>query len=295
MGGVVNLVSDNGGGRPHGEFLAEGGGLGMMRGLGKAAGGAFNNRLVYSGGLTHINVTRGLDDLSPYRNTSGQGFLKYFLAPGISLGGTALVSDAFTRLADSPYVAYEMEGSLPPSGVVQGVPLSDSQALRIEQGLPWQPGNATYVPGLNDGDNNRVASFRNFATVFSHQLRPALSYRVSYQLVDTHRRFDDGPGGVRWEPLVSSHSAYDGRIQILQGRADWQAGRHQLFSGGYEYEDESYDNLNTDEHPGSRDADVQPVRDPPAEPLRFHAGSDRPFEPEPDDRAFRTDAGLPAE
>ena len=249
IGGVVNVVSDEGGGRPRGEVLAEGGGLGMARGLAKVAGGARGNRLLYSGGVTHLNVTKGLDGVNPYRNTSGQGFVKYFLRPGVALSGRALLSNARTRLLDSPYVAPELAGNLPASGVVQGVPLPDDQVRRIEQGLEFAPGNATYVPSLNDGDSNRVASFRNLAAVLTHQVGPRFSYRASYQFLDTGRRFYDGPGGKRFEPRFNSRSRFDGRIHVAQGRADWQAGEHNLVSGGYEYESESYDNRNTDEDP----------------------------------------------
>src|SRR5262249_32891801 len=39
IGGVVNVVTDTGAGPLHGEIRAEGGGLGMMRGLAKITGG----------------------------------------------------------------------------------------------------------------------------------------------------------------------------------------------------------------------------------------------------------------
>ncbi len=249
IGGVVNYVTDHGGGKPHGEFSAEGGGLGTVRGLGKVSGGALDNRLLYSGGITHFNVTGGLDGVNPYRNTSGQGFLRYSFAPGVSLSGRAILGDVYKRLSDSPYVDPLLESNLPVSGIATGVPLPDGQVRLIEQGRPWEPGNATYVTSLNDGDFNRAGSFANIAAIFTHQVSPGISYRGSYQFLDTDRRFDDGPAGVRFEPMFNNRSTFDGRVHLAQARGDLQAGRHQLISGGYEFEDESYRNFNSDENP----------------------------------------------
>jgi len=51
IGGVVNIVTDDGGGRTRGSVLAEGGSLGTMRGRAQVAGGGLNDRLQYSAGL----------------------------------------------------------------------------------------------------------------------------------------------------------------------------------------------------------------------------------------------------
>jgi iron complex outermembrane receptor protein len=259
-GGVVNLVSDQGGGKAHGEALAEGGGLGLFRGLLRAGGGALGDRLVYSGGVTHLNVTGGLDGVNPYRNTSGQGFVKYRFAPGIAWSGRAFLSDAFAQVGDPPYVAPELEANLPAKGVVPGRPLPDGQVARIEQGLPFESGQATYVPGLNDPDSRRAGAFSNVATTFSQQLRPSLSWQASYQFLDTGRRYDDGPGGSRWEPLWNNSAQYDGRVHIAQARAGWQIGRHNLVTGGYEFESEEYDNRNLDQAPGAPAANRANIR-----------------------------------
>ena len=249
IAGVVNVVTDQGGGEPHGEVLAEGGGLGMMRGLARAAGGAFGNWLQYSGGVSHINVTEGLDSANPYRNTSAHGYTRYFFTPSASLSGRALVSDAWVRLADAPFVSPAVQANHPASGIVPGVPLPDSQVRLLEQGSPYQAGRATFVPSINDPDYSGSNSSYNLASIFSHQASPALSYRAAYQFLDSNRRFNDGPGGQQWEPLYNNESTFDGRIHLLQGRADIRAGRYNLISGGYEFEDEEYDSFNTDENP----------------------------------------------
>src|SRR5690349_5007541 len=81
VGGVVNVVTDEGGGPIHGSALAEGGGLGLFRTRGYLAGGLNNNRIVYSGGVSFFNVTRGVDDDDEARNTSGQGRVLFRLTP----------------------------------------------------------------------------------------------------------------------------------------------------------------------------------------------------------------------
>lgn len=249
IGGVVNVVTDRGGGPAHGEIQAEGGGLGMLRGAARAGGGVLGERLLYSGGISHLNVTRGLDDANPHRNTSGQGFVEYRFSPRISWSGRAFLGDAFLQLADSPYVAAELETNHPATGLVPGVPLPDNQLRRIEQGRPFDPGAATYVPSPNDPDSRRSDSFYNLATIFAHQLTPGFSYRASYQFLDTNRRFEDGPAGVRFEPLFNTNSTFDGGVHLLQARTDLRAGDHNLITGGYEFEHEEYDNLNLDENP----------------------------------------------
>src|ERR1044072_2785420 len=52
VGGVVNVVTDEGGGPIHGSVLGEGGGLGLFRARGHVAGGANHNRVVYSAGIS---------------------------------------------------------------------------------------------------------------------------------------------------------------------------------------------------------------------------------------------------
>ena len=52
IGGVINMVTDQGGGKIHGNVLGEGGGLGFFRTRGQVAGGARNDSIVYSAGVS---------------------------------------------------------------------------------------------------------------------------------------------------------------------------------------------------------------------------------------------------
>jgi vitamin B12 transporter len=63
---------------------------------------------------------------------------------------------------------------------------------------------------------------------------------VDYQGLRTWRRFGDGPGGPGFQPAGSDLSFYDGEINTLQARVDWQLGRHQSIDAGYEFENENF-------------------------------------------------------
>jgi outer membrane cobalamin receptor len=85
MGGVVNVLTDDGGGRTRGTILAEGGSLGAMRGRASLAGAPASDRIQYSAGLAHVNVTSGVDGDDPFRNTSLQGRISFRLSPSAQL------------------------------------------------------------------------------------------------------------------------------------------------------------------------------------------------------------------
>ena len=81
IGGVMNISSQQGGGKTHGELRAEGGGLGMLRTVARMGGGLDQDRFVYSGGGSHLNVTQGHRGGSPYRNSTVRGFARYSFTP----------------------------------------------------------------------------------------------------------------------------------------------------------------------------------------------------------------------
>ncbi len=247
-GGVVNVVTDTGGGKPHGELTAEGGGLGFLRGLAKFGGGAAQNRMLYSGGFSHLNVVNGVDGNDAYRNSSAHGSLSYHLTPSASLSGRIFADDAFLQPNDSPSVPAELEANVPAPDPVKAIPLPRGQQLLAEAGQPFVAGNATFMPDADDPDYQRASSFFAGLVSLSQRLGPAASYRVAYQGVKTRRDFFDGPGGISFEPEFNNASRYDGRIDVLQARADVDAGR-QLFSLGYEFERESFDSPSSDENP----------------------------------------------
>src|SRR5262245_43938560 len=172
IGGVVNLVTDSGGGRLRGQAQLEGGGLGLFRGRGGVAGGAMDDRLFYSAGLSQLNVAGGVDGDDRARQTSLQGLLGYHFTPNVTLSGRVFANDAFTALNESPAAAPGFAPP-PPGSLVRAIPLNLDEQRRVEaRGVPLTPdnytrGGANFIPGLNDPDNRRESDFFSGALNFT--------------------------------------------------------------------------------------------------------------------------------
>jgi len=242
IGGVINLVTDEGGGPIHGSLLAEGGGLGFFRGRGQVAGGSHNNRIVYSAGLSHLNVSRGIDGQDEARNTSGQGRVLFRLSPTITLSGRIYAANSRLQLNNSPAAI----GTVPATGIIEAIPLSLTEQRRYEAGVPislLNKGSATFIPAANDPDNRRESDFFSGAVVFTQRPTEAFGYTLSYQGLATNRSSINGPLGVDFQPFGgTSRSDFDGRIHTFGARFDARAGRANLITGGYEFESENFKN-----------------------------------------------------
>ena len=242
IGGVVNLVTDEGGGPFHGTLLGEGGGLGMFRGHAQLGGGARNNNIAYSAGFTQLNVTRGIDGHDESRNTSGQGRVLFRLKPNITLSGRIYAANSRLELNNSP----EAIGNIPATGIIDAVPLSPAELDRYEAGVPafqLNVGNATFIPAANDPDNERKANFFSGAVVFTHQPTEIFGYTISYQGLATNRSGINGPLGPGFQPFGGTERAdFDARVHTFKARVDVQAGRANFITGGYEFESENFKN-----------------------------------------------------
>ena len=242
IGGVINLVTDEGGGPFHGSVLAEGGGLGMFRGRGQFAGGFHTNTIVYSAGFSHLNVTRGVDGHDEARNTSGQGRILFRLTPTTTLSGRIYAANSRLPLNNSP----QGIGTLPATGIIEAIPLSPTELLRFEAGVPTSQlnvGPATFIPAANDPDNLRKADFFSGAVIFTQRPTETFGYSVSYQRLATNRSSPNGPLGVGRQPVGGSEqSDFDGRIDTFNARIDLRAGRANYITGGYEFENENFKN-----------------------------------------------------
>ena len=229
----------------------------MLRGVGRFGGGLGADRLVYSGGFSHLNVTRGHRGGSPHRNTGAQAFAKYALTPNLSLSGRLWGADSFLALAESPAFTDAVVANFPASGTVPARPLQLRQLESFERSQPFDAGRATFIPSPIDPDARRVSSFVAAALVLRYQLAPGSSYRLAYQLVDTERSYMDGPAGPgRFEPGVSNLSRFDGETHTFQARTDQRLGAYGLITLGYEGEYENYLDLNTDESPAPTESRV---------------------------------------
>jgi vitamin B12 transporter len=242
IGGVVNLVTEEGGGQTRGELLAEGGSLGFFRGRAQLAGGTHSNRFAYSLGASHRNVTRGVDGHDASRNTSLQGRALFRLTPTATLTARGYFSDSFVQLNDDPR---PIVGTLPTVGVINAIPISLSELRRFESGVPasrLSNGGATFIPSANDPDNARATRFFSGALRFNHRPTEKFGYTISYQGNTTHGVFTDGPAGTGFEPAGSTRTDFDGRAHTLNARADLLVGTHNIITAGYEFERETFIN-----------------------------------------------------
>ena len=238
MGGVVNIVSDSGGGKLRGDFLSEGGGLGFLRSQFRLSGGGAQNKLTYSLGLAHVNVMEGVDGDDRSRNSGVQSYFQYRARPTLLLSARVSANNTFLGINLSP----ALTANAGPAGrAVNAIPLPDAEQAKRQQGLPFTLGNATVFPAANDPDSRRASWLTSALFAADQQLTPRLNYRVAYQLVDTRRSFPNGPAGIGFQPLIGETSTFDGRIDTAQGRINWM-GMHHQFSGGAEWEREAFDN-----------------------------------------------------
>ncbi|HKX29612.1 MAG TPA: TonB-dependent receptor [Blastocatellia bacterium] len=248
IGGVVNVISDQGGAPTHGQLELEGGQLGLFHGRAQLAGGMNENRIVYSGGLALLNVSDGLNH-TPTRSLSGQSFVQYNFSPKISLSSRIFGNTAFLQQPDSPYALPLDETAFPRGSIVKAVALPMEQQRRLEAGLPVQTGNANFVPNLRDPDSRRDSDFMALAFTFNQSLSDSFSYRANYQRVNTNRQFSDGALGARFEPFFDSISNFDGRLDVFNLQANARLGRYSLLSAGYEFERERYLGRERDRNP----------------------------------------------
>jgi vitamin B12 transporter len=222
VGGVINVITDEGGGRTRGSILLEGGSLGTFRGRAQVSGGFLNDRIEYSLGLADSDVTSGVGGDAPFRDVSTQGRVTFHLSPSIRLTARLFGADSFGKVRGEPDIL----------GNPSGFGIIDATA-------------ATLVPAPDDPDSTRAARFVTAALILNGQVSPALDYSLSYQLVSNSRRYGNGPAGVDFQPVGNTRSLYDGRIQTVDAQAHYRFGFN-LLTGGYEFERETYANDNTD-------------------------------------------------
>ena len=246
MSGVINITSRTGSGRPQGDVLVEGGGLGLVRTVSSIRGGLADDRFTYSGALSYVNMTKGIRENQTYRNVSPQGTARYRFSPSLSVTGRLWYANDELQTNESPTFTPAVLANFPATGPVGAQALPTDQLELFEQGLPFDAGTATFIPDQNDPDQLRISSFFNGSASLQHIVSRNTSYRVSYQRVDTNRAFHDGPlGGGIFDPVDEQVSQFDGHIDTVHARLDTSAGSWNLISAGYEFEREDYFDANS--------------------------------------------------
>jgi iron complex outermembrane receptor protein len=222
IGGVINVITDDGGGRTRGNLLLEGGSLGTFRGRAQVSGGVSNDRIQYSAGVAETDVTAGVGGDAPFRDVSTQASATFHVSPSIRVTARLYGADSFSKVMGEP----DQLGTPSGFGIVTAIP------------------GSTFLPAPDNPDSTRAARFVSAALIFNDQLTPDLDYTLSYQLLSNGRRYGDGPAGVDYQPDGSTRSLYDGRIQTLNAQVHYRLGRFNLLNGGYEFESETYANDN---------------------------------------------------
>ena len=249
IGGVLNIVTDEGGGPFRGSLLAEGGGLGYARARAQVAGGAGrSDRFVYSAGVSHLNVTHGIDGDDASRNTSGQARAVLRLSPTTTLTGRVYTADSFAQLNEDPQAV----GEIPARGIVEARPVSRAELRRYESGASvnqLNAGAATFLPSANDADNTRAARFFSGALTFTQRPTENFGYSITYHGLATRNTFREGASvsgdpadTIFIEPQGATRNGFEGRTHTLAARADLSTGRRNAVTFGYEFERESFAN-----------------------------------------------------
>lgn len=250
IGGVINVVTDQGGGPLRGEVSAEGGGLGLFRGLAKFSGGARENRLQYSAGVSHLNVNGGIDGIESVSNTGAQGFFQWRPAATAALSVRLMGNSSTTGQTSNPMAA--PTSNLPAgAGLVPAIALAPSQIRLLEQGRPADWGVATFAPNLYDPDSTRPGDFVSSMLSWTQQVTGRVSYRLGWHRFDSTRDYRNGPAGAGYQPMFNSSNYFGGRYDTIQARTDLALARTHLVSAGYEWELEDYDNWARDWNPSA--------------------------------------------
>jgi vitamin B12 transporter len=240
VGGVINIVSQEGGSPLHGELQVEGGGLAMYRGRGVLGGGALHNRFTWNVAINHLNILNGVDGHSPWRSTGAQAIAQYAVSPRVNISGRFWGTDDFLMYGNVPTNIGIPAANLPATGTIPAIAPSLQSVAAYANGQPANFGNATYIPNVWDPDNRRVSDFLVSAVILKGVISPKVNWQASYQNVDTKRVYQNGPGGVGYQPAADDYSGYQGTVDTVGGRLTAVPTTWLTLIGGYEFEREIY-------------------------------------------------------
>jgi iron complex outermembrane receptor protein len=197
-------------------------------------GGMLNDRVKYAAGLLHLNVMRGVDGNDRNRSTGGQASVTYNPTPQTTLSGRFYGSDDFVQLNISPTAAGIPATNIPPAVIVPAV------------------AGFTYFTDRDDPDSRRASRFYTTAVKFQQVLSSAATVQTSYQRMHTLRIFANGPAGFGFQPAVANYSRFIGNIDTFDARASAKLSRWNQLTGGYEFERDTYDEIQDNNLPASQ-------------------------------------------
>lgn len=228
VGGVINVISYTGNGKPSGDVSFQGGGLGQLREAARV-GGSFRNVFSYGLGASRVDTNDGIDGHDIFRSTSLSTSLRYNPTLNFSVSGTINYGRSFLQINDSPFL-------LGPAG--------------NEFGYATGSGTVTsFASDLNDPDAFRTTKFFQGGFSVRHRLNSIVSYNASFNFVGSNRRFFDGPAASPllvslitkaqgFFPSFVSDTTFKGRTYTFNGGVTLRLGTHNLASVGFEAEKE---------------------------------------------------------
>jgi iron complex outermembrane receptor protein len=251
VGGVVNIVSAQGGGPLRAEAQTEAGSHGHYRTRGSVGGSAADGRLSFSAGGLQWNVLDGLDGDDETRSTAAQTRIRYRLGEATNVTARLLASNDFADLNVGPTASGIPAANVPETGIVEALAVAPGAIERANAGGPLIVGPANFVPGRNDPDSRRTSAFHTTAAQLQHVHSAALSVQGTYQRVGTRRTFRNGPAGAGFQSPAESVSQFEGTIDTIDARAIYLPASWMTLSAGYEFEREGYADLQDNNLPGA--------------------------------------------
>jgi vitamin B12 transporter len=245
VGGAINIVTREGGPQ-RSEGQLEFGSLGQSRVRGTTGGTFSGGRVAYSAGGLHWLVRDGVDGDDRSRSAGGQGSVRAQLDAATSLGVRLYGSDDHVQTNASPTASGVPAANIPDTTIVDAIALPIDQLERANAGQPFAFGNATFLPGRDDPDNDRASHFLTTAITLRRVESDKASWQASYQRVGTFRRYESGPLGPGFQTATLSVSEFDGSTDTFEARGHLQPASWLTLTAGYELEREHYGDLQDD-------------------------------------------------
>jgi iron complex outermembrane receptor protein len=223
IGGVINLVPATTGGDRHFEFGFDGGSLALFREQIKGAGG-IGSHAGFSFGLSRIDVRHGVDGQDEYGNTAGSGRLQISPTRSSTLSATFYGTTSSARINDSPF----------------SLPAAFTHGL-----FPKAIEGETFHGDVNNPDEGRRNRLLVASVRFNQQVNERSSFSIAYQHVGSRRRNYNGPQidpqFAQFYPFGDFEfvSVNNGSTDTFDARGNFQLGRHNLATVGFEFERES--------------------------------------------------------
>lgn len=220
IGGTLDFQTPKPKSGIHGQVAATAGGLGLGGFLGKASYGTDDNEFGISGAISRTAYTKGIDGDDNASNTTFQSRIEYQPTYRTNLSGRFFVSDAKVRLNSSP----DTLGALPPPA---GVIIDAAEGVN-------------FVPDLDDSDSIQKSRFFVGQFSASHVVNDNFVISGYYQGIDTKRTNDDGILGPGFQSAFTN--SFGGNIHTANLHAVWTPNASNKTTGGYEFEDEKFNN-----------------------------------------------------